>query len=391
MALQIPSQRQRRRLGGWGRGGGLSVTSGPLSDVTVVEFGHMMAGPYGTRLLAEAGAEVIKVESPAGDPMRQRTPLRDGSSSYFGALNAGKRSIVLDLKSPAGLAKARELVAEADVLVENNRPGAMRRLGLDYETCKEINGQLIYCSISGYGQHGPKAQHPAYAPILHAASGFDLVNMGYQSGVQVPPSTGVMLADLMAGQMVFGAVSAALMGRVRSGVGDHLDIALMDIMLSTMIYETQAFQALDDGPPRTVYRALRARGGFVIVAAISNRNVEALASAMDRPDLLEDERFATMASREHHWEEFQDLIEQWVADKDAEQVGAYLLDAGIPSARFRTLPEALTDEQVVQRGSIRTAVDSAGTFEYVGAPYLSTAFPRDAAPTPVPELGEYER
>jgi CoA:oxalate CoA-transferase len=148
-----------------------------FSGLRVLDFTTTIAGPHCTRLLADLGAEVIKIESPDGDMMRTRPPLRDGASSYFGLLNAGKKSVVLDLKDARAVEAARRLAGGVDILVENYRPGVMRRLGLDYARLGGANPRLIYCSISGYGQTGPSADLPAYAPVVHATSGFDLANL----------------------------------------------------------------------------------------------------------------------------------------------------------------------------------------------------------------------
>jgi CoA:oxalate CoA-transferase len=364
-----------------------TTSGGPLAGIKVVEFTIMIAGPYGGRLLADAGAEVVKVEPPEGDPMRYRTPLRGGASTYFGALNAGKQSVALDLKHPEDVRRALDLIADADVLLENYRPGVMEKLGLGRDACLAVNPQLVYCSVSGYGQAGPKSTYPAYAPILHALSGYDLTNMSYQRGAETPAATGTFVADVMAGQVAYGAVLTGLLGRTRSGQGDHLDVALMDIMLSTLVYEAQAAQAEGPGPGKTVYRPCRAGDEFVIIAAITDRNFRSLVQAMDRPDLLTDPRFATMPAREQNWEEWQDLIAAWVVDRDTAELERSLLAQGVPCSRFRTVAEALEDEQVVFRGTLRTGQDAAGTFRYVGAPFRSATFPADPAPTVVPELG----
>lgn len=165
-----------------------------LDGLRVLDFTTTIAGPHCGRLLADLGAEVIKVEAPEGDMMRTRLPLRDGASTSFGQLNAGKKSIVLDLKSSGGVAAAKRLVATADILVENFRPGVMRRFGLDYDVLKEIRRELIYCAISGYGQTGPSAQLPAYAPVIHAASGYDLAHMAYQGEERRPDYCGIYIA-----------------------------------------------------------------------------------------------------------------------------------------------------------------------------------------------------
>lgn len=158
----------------------------------VLDFTAVMAGPFATRMLADLGAEVLKVESLEGDQVRARPPMRDGRSAYFGHLNAGKRSIALNLKAPDAIAIIKDLVADYDILVENFRPGVMHRFGLDYASLALVNPRLIYCSISGYGQSGPKAQNPAYAPVIHAASGFDIVNMRYQDGAERPATGGIL-------------------------------------------------------------------------------------------------------------------------------------------------------------------------------------------------------
>ena len=158
----------------------------PLEGVRVVDFTTTIAGPHCTRLLADLGAEVIKIEAPEGDMMRTRPPLRNSASTSFGQLNAGKKSIVLDLKTPPAVEAVRRLVATADVVVENFRPGVMRRFGLDYEALAPIKPELIYCAISGYGQTGPSSQLPAYAPVIHAASGYDLAHMAYQGEERRP-------------------------------------------------------------------------------------------------------------------------------------------------------------------------------------------------------------
>ena len=170
-----------------------------LAGIRVLDFTSMIAGPYASRLMADLGAEVIKIEPPGGEDMRQRAPLRDGHSSYFGQLNAGKKSVILDLKNPHAIALIKRLVETADVLIENYRPGVIARMGLDYATLAAINPRLVYCSISGYGQSGPDADRPASAPIVHAASGFDRALMEYAGDRQQPAAGAVFIADLLGG------------------------------------------------------------------------------------------------------------------------------------------------------------------------------------------------
>lgn len=365
---------------------GEASAGGPLAGIKVVDFTIMIAGPYATRLLADNGAQVTKVEPPTGDPMRKRAPLRAGQSSYFGSLNAGKDGVALDLKSEVGVARARELVAQADVVVENFRPGVMAKLGLGYDQCRELNPRLIYCSISGYGQEGPRAQLPAYAAILHATSGYDLTTMRYLQAEE-PPATGIFIADVMAGQVSYAAVLTALLGRERSGVGEHVDVSMYEIMLSTMVYEAQAAQYPAEALGKTVYRPFRAGDEFVLISAVTDRNVRALMVAMGDPALLEEPRFTDMTLREQHWEEWQARVEEWTRDQDADALEKLLLANGVPCARYRSIEEALRDPQLEVRHALREAVDDAGSYLFIGPPWTSNRWGPPSAPTRVPPLG----
>ena len=191
--------------------------TGSFAGLRVLDFSTTIAGPHCTRMLADMGAEVIKIETEEGETMRTRPPVRNNCSTAFGQLNVGKNSLVLDLKSPEGLEAVRRLVATADVLVENFRPGVMRRLKLDYAALHGLNPKLVYCSISGYGQTGPSAELPAYAPVIHAASGYEMAHLAYQPGRSRPDYCGIYHADVLTGVYAFGAISAALYQRTRPG------------------------------------------------------------------------------------------------------------------------------------------------------------------------------
>ncbi|MGB6634087.1 MAG: CoA transferase, partial [Bradyrhizobium sp.] len=193
--------------------------TGSFHGLRVLDFSTTIAGPHCTRMLADMGAEVIKIEPAEGETMRIRPPVRNGSSSVFGTLNAGKKSIVLDLKSPEAVEIVRHVVKDADILVENFRPSVMRRLKLDYPSLHPFNPRLVYCSISGYGQTGPSAELPAYAPVIHAASGYDMAHLAYQPGRNRPDYCGIYHADVLTGVYAFGAISAALYQRQLNGRG----------------------------------------------------------------------------------------------------------------------------------------------------------------------------
>jgi crotonobetainyl-CoA:carnitine CoA-transferase CaiB-like acyl-CoA transferase len=215
-----------------------------FAGIRVLDFSTTIAGPHCTRLLADLGAEVIKIEPPEGEIMRSRPPLRNGASTSFGQLNAGKKSVVLDLKSPAAVAAIRTLAARADILVENFRPGVMQRLNIDYATLAPLNPRLIYCAISGFGQTGPSSQLPAYAPVVHAAAGYDMAHLRYQTGRTRPDYCGIFIADVAAGTYAFGAIAAALHHRHATGRGQLVDVSMLETMLSFT-------------PLRTARRAIR--------------------------------------------------------------------------------------------------------------------------------------
>ena len=225
----------------------------------MLDFTAMLAGPHCARLMADLGAEVIKIEGLEGDLIRGRPPLRDGHSTYFGALNCGKKSVAIDLKSDAAKDIIYGLAKASDVVVENFRPGVMARLGFDYATLAKHNPKLVYCSISGYGQQGSGATRAAYAPIIHAASGYDAANLNYQTEQDTPASTGIFIADILSGAYAFGAIQAALVHRERTGQGQAVDVSLMDSMLNLMVFECQEAQ-FPSKRPRPVYVPMKTHG-----------------------------------------------------------------------------------------------------------------------------------
>src|SRR5437016_10407604 len=240
----------------------------------VVDFTTTIAGPHCTRLLADLGAEVIKLEPLEGDMMRSRAPLRDGASTSFGQLNTGKKSVVVDLKRPEGVAVARRLIATADVLVENFRPGVMQRFGLDYPALRMVKPDLVYCAISGYGQEGPSAGLPAYAAVIHAASGYDLAQIAYQDGERRPDYCGIYIADVLTGTYSFGAIMSALYQRQATGEGQLIDVSMLESMLSLTLSEIQLAQfPASYIPGRPVFGPIATRDGYVNLSIASQRTV----------------------------------------------------------------------------------------------------------------------
>ncbi|AOF97574.1 coA-transferase III family protein [Sphingobium sp. RAC03] len=360
--------------------------AGALDGVRVLDFTSVMAGPFATRMLADLGAEVIKVESLEGDQVRARPPKRDGHSAYFGNLNAGKRSIACNLKSPEIIDLIKQLVATCDVLVENFRPGVMARFGLDFATLAAINPRLIYCSISGYGQTGPKALFPAYAPVIHAASGFDMVNLRYQDGADRPATSGIFIADVLGGTHAFGAIQAALYQRERTGQGQHIDLSMLEAMVGMLVFETQEAQFPGDAR-RPLYTPLKTNDGFIMVAPTSPRNFEQLSDAVGHPEWRDDPRFLTNADRNANWATLLALTEQWTLERSAAEAEAILSRHGVPCARYREIDELLDDPQLAARGAFAQVHDGAGAFRVPNPPFRMSGSQVEARDH-VAQLGE---
>jgi CoA:oxalate CoA-transferase len=340
----------------------------PLEGIRVLDFSIMLAGPYCARLLADVGADVIKIEPPEGDDMRLRTPLRDGNSAYFGQLNAGKRSLALDLKSAEAIKLVHQLIAETDILVENFRPGVMDRLGLGYEALRKINPRLVYCSISGYGQTGPAAERAAYAMIVHAESGFDRSLMRYAGDRDRPATGAIFVADILGGIFGFSAIQTALVQRGRTGEGQRIDVALMDCMLNLLVYELQEAQ-FPVHASRPTYGPVRTLDGDILIAPITARNFAALCELTGQAELVEDIRFNTVPGRGANWTAMMQVIEKWTERHTVHECIAALDKAGVPSAVYRDPGAALTDPHLLQRGAFTTIADGAGEFVGVNAPW----------------------
>ena len=359
---------------------------GPLDGVRVLDLTNMLSGPYCTRLLADLGAEVIKVEPVHGDHNRGRRPVRDGHSSFFGHLNCGKKSVVLNLKSEAGRAAALAIARQSDVVVENWRPGVADRLGLGYDAVRALRADVVYCSISGFGQTGPNARRPAYAPIIHAASGFDLAQVEYQGGGK-PHNTATYTADVFGGMSAFAAIQAALFHRERSGEGQYIDVALLDGMLNILVAECQEWQAPTDADSR-VYPPLQASDGFIVIAPTSQKNFEGLTKVIGREEWLADPRFVSTVTRERNWAEMMSLIEEWTRQHSSSDCERRLAAMGVPCTRYLTVQEAMDSEQVRARGAVTRVEDAVGEYLVPNAPFQMPGL--HAAPRrSVPALGAH--
>jgi CoA:oxalate CoA-transferase len=363
------------------------MTSG-LDRLRVVDFTTTIAGPHCTRLLADLGAEVIKVEPPEGDMMRDRPPLRAGASTSFGQLNAGKQSVVIDLKRPAGLAAAKRLIATADALVENFRPGVMRRFGLDYPVCAELRPDLIYCAISGYGQTGPSADLPAYAPVIHAASGYDLAQIAHQQVDRRPDYCGIYIADVLSGTYAFGAIMAALYRRRETGEGQFIDVSMLESMLSLCLGEMQIAQFPMPSPGRPVFGPIVTKDGYINLSVASERTFRNLAAACGRLDWIDDPRFAAYPDRRANWGQLIDEVEIWSMERTRAEVQAEFDRQGVPASPYRTVKEAMADPQLAHRNAFTDVHDRGGSFRALNPPFRLSNGNTTAQPF-VAALGEH--
>ena len=341
----------------------------PLAGLKVVDLSQGIAGPYCAMLLAQHGAEVIKVESIGEGDWARALGVRYESHTAFSIIgNMGKRSISLDLKTEAGKQVLWRLLEGADIFLEGFRPGVIKRLGFDYEAVSAREPRILYVSISGFGQTGPRAEQPAYAPVVHAASGFDHVQFTYQDGQERPAKTGIFVADVLAAVYAFGAVQTALVGRLRHGNGQFIDVALMDSMINLLVFECQEAQ-FPSKDRRPLYVPMRARDGFVIVAPVNQRNFEQLADATGHPEWRTDPRFATVAARTTHWDALMNAVEGWTSARPARECEDRLMKAGVPCSRYLTMAEAMSDPQLAARGSLATVTDGAGDFRVPNPPF----------------------
>src|SRR6202163_972675 len=345
------------------------VLTKSFQGLRVLDFSTTIAGPHCTRMLADMGAEVIKIESAEGETMRTRPPVRNSFSTVFGQLNHGKKSVVFDLKSPDAIDAIRRLVAGADILVENYRPGVMRRLKLDYGSLRELNPKLIYCSISGYGQTGPSAELPAYAPVIHAASGYDMAHLSYQPGRTRPDYCGIYHADVLTGVYAFGAISAALHQRHGTQKGQHIDVSMLESMLSLTLSELQWSQFEVKPPQRPMFGPVETADGYALLALPSEKTSQSLIKVIGHPEWISDPRFARYSDRRDNWADLMNGVETWSRALTTEKCLTELNGHGVPCSAYRTVAEALRDPQIAHRGALSEVRDGGGAFKVLNLPF----------------------
>jgi CoA:oxalate CoA-transferase len=331
-----------------------------LAGIVVVDFSHVMAGPYASHLLRLQGAEVIKIEAPgSGDAMRNYGADRryDGMSPAFVGVNAGKKSLVLNLKEPNALEAARRLIARADVVLENFRPGVMKRLGLDYEAVRALQPRMIYCSVSGYGQQGPRRDWPAIDNIVQATSG--MMALSGEPG-DAPMRVGFPVVDTLTGQTAALAITAALLRRERTGEGQFIDVAMFDASLAFMTSAVVPYlvsgQALErtgnvgySGQPTSALFTT-SDGRHISLGVVQQHQFALLAKELDRNAWLSDARYATADLRRKHTRELQAELAEVFSTATAEVWETRLSNAGIPCGMVRDVSEAVSMSGLHERG-----------------------------------------
>lgn len=332
----------------------------PLAGIRVIDYSHFLAGPYVSRTLAALGAEVIKVERPkAGDAGRAHAYFINGQSGYYLQQNMGKEGLCLNLKDPRGVEMMHKLVESADVFVENYRPGALNKLGLGYADLSRLNPGLVYCSVSAYGHTGPDSHRAGFGLIAEAKSGI-MAMVG--SPGEAPPLLRIALGDMFTGSNAVSAICAALLGRTKSGRGQHIDMALYDCLVSMHEYAVQCYtlsgntevpeQTGHDLPNSTLYGVFTASDGHLVIAAQVDDAWKRLALLVGGEKLAADIRFHTPSGRNENRQEILPLVRAWVAQHSVADCLAALDKIDVPSAKVQSIDEVLADPQIRARGMV---------------------------------------
>lgn len=369
-----------------------SLNRRPLDGVRILDLTRVLSGPFCTALLADIGAEVIKIESVTGDDQRHMGAMRAGHSINFELINRNKKSLCLDLKSAEGQAVITELTPHCDVVVENFRPGVAARLGLGFDRLSALRPDLIYCSISGFGQAGPLAARPSYDVVAQAMSGFMSVT-GEPEGS--PVFAGDSIGDTVPGLYAAWAICAALFRRERTGQGERIDISMFDSLFSLLPTALSQFQLTGEAPSRTganhplsaPFGAYRASDGYFVLAVANGALFRKLSEAIGRPDLTADPRFVSDQARRAHEPALRALIEAWASTMTAEQAIARLDAEGIPAAPIWNIAQAAGSPQIAARELLcRRDAPGLGPIDLPEQPAIFASYTRGAQ-CPAPALG----
>jgi len=370
-----------------------------LEGIRILDLSRALAGPYGTLLLGDLGAEIIKIEMPGGgDDTRKNTIVNvNGVSAYFISINRNKKSMVLDLRKEKGRELFYELVKKSDVVYDNFRPGVVERLKIDYNTLKEINPKIICCSISGYGHTGPFKNRPAFDLVIQAISG-EMSITGEEG--RPPVRMGVPMGDLAGGLFGAIAINAALVQRYNTGRGQKIDISLLDCQISLLSYVAQ-YYLVNGIVPKPIgsahqtivpYQAYRCKDNYIVVACFTEKFWPVFCKVIGREDLVTDPRFANPADRVKNRLELEKIVEEALAEKNADEWLELLEEASVPAGPINTVDKALSDPQVLARQMVVELSDPLmGSFKSVGNPIKSTELEKSQVYNVPPRLGQHTR
>ena len=370
----------------------------PLDDLFVVDLSRILSGPVCTMLLADMGAEVIKIEPPPlGDDSRQwGPPFIGGISTYFLSINRNKRSVGLNLKTEDGSQVLWKLIERADVVIENFRPGVLEKLGFGYHAISKVNERAVYCSISGFGQTGPYSDRPGYDVIAQGESGMmDLT--GYPDGP--PAKLGASLADVVAGLYAFQGVLLALLARQKTGKGQQVDVSLLDSMVSTLTYQALIYLTTGRSPQRlgtrhpsiVPYECFKAQDGFVNIAVTNQKQWLNFCQVLGFREIAVDPRFETMEARLANYDTLKPMIDRALSAMTRTEVMARMSDVGIPSGPINTVGEILEDPQIHAREMVVALTHPEyGPLRLLGIPIKLSDTPGTVEMAP-PRFGEHNR
>jgi formyl-CoA transferase len=369
---------------------------GALNAIRVLDLTRVLAGPFCTMLMADLGADVIKIETPgSGDDSRSFPPFIGAESAYFMNLNRNKRSLTLDLKRPDGKGVFLDLVKCSDVVIENFRPGTMDKMGLGPETLSEANPSIIYSSISGFGQYGPYRDLPGYDIIGQAMGGI----MSVTGWPDSPPTrTGTAIADVLAGLFTCIGILSALTARNTIGRGQRVDVSLVDSVVSAMETIIQIYLVEKREPQRVgnryefiyPYDSFQAKNGWVVIGVGNDKLWKEFCKAIGRDELLEVENYKTNISRVQHHENVKHVVEEWTRRHDVRQIVDFMLEKKIPCAPIYGVKDIAEDEHIAKAREMIIDVDhpAAGSMKVVGLPIKLSQTPA-AVQTPAPLLGQH--
>jgi crotonobetainyl-CoA:carnitine CoA-transferase CaiB-like acyl-CoA transferase len=370
----------------------------PLSSLLVVDLTRVLSGPYCTMLLADMGARVIKVEQPGrGDDTRGwGPPFVEGESAYFLSINRNKQSLALDLKQPGARTVLDALLDRADVVVENFRPGTMERLGLGYEQVTATRPRLIYCSISGFGQTGPRRDEPGYDAVVQAEGGLMSIT-GPSDGP--PYRLGVAISDIVAGMFAAQGITLALYARERTGRGQRVDIGMLDTTAALLTYQAAIYFATGHAPGRlgnrhptiVPYETFAASDGDFVVAVGNDEQWKRFCEVLELTSMGSNPMFATNRARVEHYDVIRPVLAHALETRTRGEWVAMLKKAGVPCGSVRDIGEVLQDAQIDARGMVATVEHArAGALRLLGVPIKLSDTP-GAVETPPPILGEHTR